>query len=81
MIALCSEYLSVRYMTRTYSQMPRTPKYSEHSSIIWPVWPYGRVFVYESNGSGFESSCGHLNLKFRACLEQGVPRHSGNYRV
>ena len=28
----------VRDMTRTYSQMHRTDKYSEHSSIIWPVW-------------------------------------------
>ena len=31
----------VRDMTRTYSQMHRTDKYSEHSSIIWPVWPNG----------------------------------------
>ena len=31
----------VRDMTRTYSQMHRTGKYSEHSSIIWPVWPNG----------------------------------------
>ena len=35
----------VRDMTRTYSQMHRTDKYSEHSSIIWPVWPNGWVFV------------------------------------
>ena len=31
----------VRDMTRTCSQMHRTNKYSEHSSIIWPVWPNG----------------------------------------
>ena len=31
----------VRDMTRTYRQMHRTDKYSEHSSIIWPVWPNG----------------------------------------
>ena len=31
----------VRDMTRTYSQMHHTDKYSEHSSIIWPVWPNG----------------------------------------
>ena len=24
-------------------------------------------------GSGFESSCSHLNFRFRACFEQGVP--------
>ena len=28
-------------MTRTYSQMHRTDKYSEHSSIIRPVRPNG----------------------------------------
>ena len=32
---------SVRDMTRTYSQMQGTDKYSEHSSIIQPVWPNG----------------------------------------
>ena len=28
-----------------------------------------------------ESSCSHLNFRFRPCFEQGVPWHSGNYRV
>ena len=65
----------------TYSQMHRTDKYSQHSSIIWPVWPNGWVFVYELSGCGFESSWSHLNFRFRACIEQGVPWHSGNYRV
>ena len=27
----------VRDMIRTYSQMHRTDKYSQHSSFIWPV--------------------------------------------
>ena len=47
--------------------MHRTDKYSEHSSIIWPVWPNGWVFVYELSGSGFESSCSHKHesLEFR----------------
>ena len=71
----------VRDMMRTYSQMHRTDKYSQHSSIIWPVWLNGWVFVYELNGCGFESSCSHLNFRFRACFEQEVPWHSGNYRV
>ena len=31
--------------------------------------------VYELSGCGFESSCSHITFK------QGVPRHSGNYRV
>ena len=71
----------VRDMTRTYSQMHRTGKYSEHSSIIWPVWLNGWVFVYELSGCGFESSCSHLNFRFRACFEQRVSWHSGNYKV
>ena len=28
-------------MIRTYSQMHRTDKYSQHSSIIWPGWLNG----------------------------------------
>ena len=31
----------VRDMIRTYGQMNRTDKYSQHSSIIWPVWLNG----------------------------------------
>ena len=46
-----------------------------------PVWPNGWVSVYEPNVSGFESSWSHLNFRFRACFEQGVPWHLGNYRV
>ena len=72
---------TLRDMTRTYSQMHRTNNYSEQSSIIWPVWTNGWVFFYELNGSGFEYSCIHLNFRFRACFEQGVPWHSGNNRV
>ena len=45
------------------------------------IWPNCWVFVYELSGSGFESSCSHLNFRFRSCFEQGVPWHSGNYRV
>ena len=40
--------------------MNRKDKYSQHSSIIWPVWLNGWVFVYELSGCGFESSCSHL---------------------
>ena len=43
--------------------------------------PNGWVFIYELNGSGFKSSCSHLNFRFRACFEQRVPWYSGNYRV
>ena len=31
----------VRDMTRTYSEINRTDKYSKHSSIVWSVWPDG----------------------------------------
>ena len=44
-------------------------------------WPNSWEFVYELNGSGFESSCSHLNFRFCACFEEGVPWHSGNYSV
>ena len=71
----------VRDMIMTYSQMHRTDKYSQHSWIIWPVWPNGWVFVYELSGCGFESCCSHLNFRFRTCFKQEVPWHSTNYRV
>ena len=41
--------------------MHSTDKYSQHSSIIWPVWLNGWVFVYKLSGWGFESSCSHLD--------------------
>ena len=63
----------VQDMVRTYSQLHRTDKYSEHSSIIRSVWPIGCVFVYELSGSEFDSSCSHLNFRLRACFEQGGP--------
>ena len=47
----------------------------------WPNWLIVWVFVYELSGCGCESSCSHLNFRFHACFEQGVPCHSGNYRV
>ena len=40
--------------------------------------PIAWVFLYELSGSGFKSSCSHLNFKFRTCFKQGVPSHSGN---
>ena len=46
-----------------------------------PVWPNGWVFVNEVSGSAFESSRSHLNFRSCACFKQGVPWHSGNYRV
>ena len=49
-------------MIRTYNQMHRIDKYSQHSSIIWPVWLNGWVFVYELSGCVFESGCSHLKI-------------------
>ena len=45
------------------------------------VWLNGWVFLCELSSCGFESSYSHLNFRFHACFEQGVPWHSGNYRV
>ena len=45
----------VHGMIITYSQMDGTDNYSQDSSIIWPVWLNGLVFVHELSGPGFES--------------------------
>ena len=71
----------VRDMIRTYIQMHRTDKYPQHSWIIWPVSLNCWVFVYELSGCGFESSCSHLNFRYRTCFEQGVSWDAGNNRV
>ena len=71
----------VRDMIKSYSQMHRTDKSSQHSSIIWSVGPNGWVFVYELRGCWFESRCSHLIIRYGAWFEQGVPWHSGNCRV
>ena len=39
------------------------------------------MFVYELSGCGFESCCCHLNFRYQADFEQGVPWHSDNYKV
>ena len=44
-------------------------------SIISANWPN------ELSGCGFESLCCHLNLRYRACFEQGVTWYPSNYRV
>ena len=35
-------------------------QYSQHNSIIWPVWLNGWVFLYKLSSCGFESCCCHL---------------------
>ena len=42
----------VRDMIRIYSEMHGTDKCLKHSSVVWPVWLDGWVFVYQLCGSG-----------------------------
>ena len=71
----------VRDMIKRYSQMHRTDEYSRHSSIILPDGPNGWVFVYELSGCWFEVLWRHLNLRYCACFEYGVPWNPSKYRV
>ena len=41
------------------SQMHRKYKYSQHSSIIWPVWLDWLKVRLRLSGCGFESRCSH----------------------
>ena len=61
--------------------MHRTDKDPQHSLVIWSIWLNGSVSAYKLSGCGFESCCCHLNVNYRACFEQGIPWHSGNYTV
>ena len=51
----------VRDMTITCSQMHRTDRNLQYSSVIWLVWLNDWVCAYEQSGCGFESRCCHLN--------------------
>ena len=66
-------------MVKIYSHMQLRDKYSQHSSIIWPVWLNSWVFVYKLSGCGFQSHCSHLNFRYGACFKKGVPWHSDKY--
>ena len=86
MTKLCCEYLSVRYIwvwihpeTRTWHNtniQSNTPCRQVPTTRL-NCW----VFNHKLSGCGFESSCSHLNFRFRAFFEKGVPWHSDNYRV
>ena len=69
--------------TRTQNYLVHKRKLNHLAKLrsVWSVWPNVRVFVYKLSGSGFEPSCSLLNFRFCTCLEQGVPWHSGNYKV
>ena len=61
----------VRYMTRTHSQMHRTDKYSQHSSILWPVWLNGWVFLYQLSVVG--SSPVAVTYLLCICIVNALP--------
>ena len=65
---------------KNVSQMHRTDKYSQHSQIIWPIWPNAWVFFYKLSGFGFESRCSHLNFRYCVGFEEGLLWHSLYYR-
>ena len=73
----CSEY-SFKLLQLDSNPQPLS---SQMNTQPFSQWLNGWVFVYELSGCGFKFSCSHLNFRFRACFEQEVPRHSGNYRV
>ena len=82
--ASTEEFLDIQAtinMIRTYNEMQCTDKHSRHSSIIWTVWLNGWVVAYELSGCWIESHCSLLVLRCGVCFEQGVPWHSGIYRV
>ena len=89
-VLICTVHSIVSSYHVTYAFQSESTLYSclnfkellaRSSREIVSVWWNGWVFVYELSGSGFESSFSRLNFRFRACFEQGVPWHSGTYRV
>lgn len=67
--------MKLRYVMQRYSNpeplisWKNTQRFSQTDRL---------VFLYELSAGGFESCCSHLILRYRACLEQWVPLHSGN---
>ena len=71
--------------TMVHNLIPKKVHIDADCNWIWTqnhlVCKRIRKLILPKYGSGLESSCIHLNFKFRACFEQGIPWHSGNYRV
>ena len=82
-VLFCAVHLTVCSYHVTYMFQSEYTLYSclnvKELLVRRPVWIKGWVFVDELSGCGFESSSSHLNFKFRACFELGVPWHSGNF--
>ena len=51
-------------MTKTYSQIHYTDKFSQHSSITWTVWLNGWMFTYKLSCCRFRSCYSNLNVQF-----------------
>ena len=49
--------------------------------LLGLVWLNGWVLVCQLDGCGLKSRCSHLNVRYCACFKQGVPWHSGNFRM
>ena len=47
----------------------------------WLVSLNGWMLLSVLSGCGYKSCCSHLTFRYRACFEQGVRWHSGNYSV
>ena len=48
--------------TRTQNHWVRKQTLNQPFGQTGPVWPNGWVFVYKLSGSGFESSCSHIQV-------------------
>ena len=64
-----------------YSWIYCIDKFSQHNSIILPVWLLLSVSIYKLSGGCFRSRYSNLNFKYRDGLEQGAHWCSVNYKV
>ena len=66
----------VQDMIIIYSQMHCKDKYSEHSSVIWPVWLNGWVFLYKLSGCGCESHSFKNKLDYCLFVSHSNPENA-----
>ena len=52
--------------TRIHNQSAGKQTLNHLPELVYTSLAYGRVFVYELSGCGFESRCSHLNFRYRA---------------
>ena len=85
-----SEYLTITFCSKKVDDLLIKTADLYHLLIKWGVrgggeqnrsLPYDYQFVCELSSCGFESRCSHLNFRYHACFEQGVPWHSDKYGV